>query len=393
MNRLPILVCGGGIAGLTLGLCLKRAGLDARVIERAPALRTEGYMMDFFGTGWDVASRLGLEDALRAVRYPIDDFSYVDGAGKPFIHMRIGDLRRSLGGKYVYLRRQDLESILYDRARAEGVDIRFGANIRAIDQQEDRVEATFEDGTREAYSLLIGADGVHSQVRELAFGPYEKFARYLGYYVAGFHAAAHPKITNAVLLREETNRIAAFYPTSNERMDATLAWRTPDLGFVLPAARLPTVRAAFRGTDWITGEVLAALPNDAPIFFDSVTQIDMPTWHAGRVALIGDAAGCLTLLAGQGSHMAMAGAYVLAHELATRDDHVAAFVAFERTLRGSVQSKQREARRLARVFIPSERSHAWLRRLVIGAMFSRPGIALTMASFGSQSVLHDYPTA
>lgn len=112
------LISGGGIAGLTLGILLKEAGFEPLVIERDPALRTEGYMMDFFGSGWDVAERMGLVPELRAIHYPIDYFQFVDNRGTPYVSVPIGLISRALGGKYVYLRRSDLEGILYRRAQA-----------------------------------------------------------------------------------------------------------------------------------------------------------------------------------------------------------------------------------------------------------------------------------
>ena len=124
-----------------------------------------------------------------------------------------------------------------------------------------------------------------------------------------------------------------------------------------------------------------------PIFFDSVTQIVMPQWHKGRVALIGDACGCLTLLAGQGSHMAMAGGYVLAEELARQADHTAAFTAYQKFLKPHVDKKQRDAARFAGLFVPKPNSWPWLRRLTLKLMFSRPLIKFGLGAFGVKSVL------
>ena len=113
----------------------------------------------------------------------------------------------------------------------------------------------------------------------------------------------------------------------------------------------------------------------------------MPQWHKGRVALIGDACGCLTLLAGQGSHMAMAGGYVLAEQLARHADHAAAFAAYQDFLKPHVDRKQRDAARFAGLFVPKPNSWPWLRRLTIKALFSRALIKLGLASFGTKSVL------
>jgi 2-polyprenyl-6-methoxyphenol hydroxylase-like FAD-dependent oxidoreductase len=127
-----ILISGAGIAGLTLAVLLREQGLEPLVIERDKALRTEGYMMDFFGSGWDVAERMGLVPELRAIHYPIDQLQFVNSEGAVWFSVPIDRIRRALGGNYVYLRRSDLERILYDRAVARGVTIRFGCQVTAL---------------------------------------------------------------------------------------------------------------------------------------------------------------------------------------------------------------------------------------------------------------------
>jgi len=166
-----VLISGGGIAGLTLGILLKEHGWDPLVIEREPALRTEGYMMDFFGTGWDVAERMGLIYDIRMIRYPIDFLEYVDRNGDLiFTALPIDRLRHALGGKYTPLLRPDLERILFNRAAASGVTVRFATTIQSLNEDDSRVNVTFNDGTSDSFALFFGADGVHSRVRELIFG-------------------------------------------------------------------------------------------------------------------------------------------------------------------------------------------------------------------------------
>lgn len=384
----PILISGGGIAGLSLGLCLHRVGMQVLVIERAPALRTEGYMMDFFGTGWDAAERLGILDEVKHVHYPIDALEYVDRTGKPYIHIPIQRIKNALKSKYTFLRRQDLEQVLFDQTKAAGVPIRFGTSIETISQEPDCVNVRFTNGEESVFSLIIGADGIHSRVRELVFGPYAQFAKYLGYYVAAFHRKADKPLGRAFKLHEEPDLLTGIYPVAKDGMDATLIFRTHDLGFVETEKRLGIVQKAVAASDWIAPEIVADQPSDASFFFDPVSQIVMPTWHRGRVALVGDAAWCLTLLAGQGSHMALAGAMVLAEELAQyQGDHAQAFQRYEDALRPAIINKQKEAVRMGKYFVPTRSSHPALRRLVIKALFSTPGIGLSMRSFGSQSIL------
>ena len=306
------------------------------------------------------------------------------------MHMPIERMRHALDDKYVYLRRQDLERILAERAREVGVDIRYGCSLAALEERGDAVHARFEDGGEDDFALVVGADGVHSRVRELAFGPERQFARFLGLYVAAFHVArGHLPVDRTVKLYEETDRMAFLYPLDEQRLDATFVFRHAEV-HVPHGERLAFLRERFRGAGWIVEDVLAAYAGDEPIFFDSATQIVMPQWHKGRVALIGDACGCLTLLAGQGSHMAMAGGYVLAQELARHDDHAAAFAAYQDFLKPQVDKKRRDAARFAGLFVPSQRSRPWLRRLAIRLLFSAPLIEFGLRFFGAKSVLAGY---
>jgi 2-polyprenyl-6-methoxyphenol hydroxylase-like FAD-dependent oxidoreductase len=252
---------------------------------------------------------------------------------------------------------------LADRAREAGIAMRHGSSWAALDDTGDAVKAQFEDGSAE--TLVVGADGVHSKVRELVFGPKLQFACFLGLYVAGFHAPSDGFATGStVKLYEEPDRVAFLYPLDARHLDATYVFRQTEV-HVPHAERLPFLRERYRGAGWITQDAQFAYAGHDPIFFDSVTQIVSPEWHKGRVALIGDACGRLTLLAGQSSHMAMAGGYALVHELAKQDDHEAAFATYQNVLKPPVDRQRRDAVRFADLFVPGVRSRPWLRRRVV----------------------------
>ena len=386
MDRKRILISGGGIAGLTCAIALKRRGFVPLVIEREAGPRREGYMMDFFGSGWDVAARMGLTERLRQVHYPIDDLEFVDSAGKPYAHAPISRIRRALDDKYVYLRRQDLEGILTDCAREEGVEIRYGTSAVGIEDCGDRIHVTFETGSDD-FALAIGADGVHSRLRQLVFGPEQQFAHYLGLMVAAFHVPRGSlPIERTVKLYEETGHMMFLYPLDESHLDATFVFRHPDVR-IASEERMAFLARQLKGAGWVIGDVLRAHSENVPVFFDSATQIAMPHWHRGRVALIGDACGCLTLLAGQGSHMAMAGGYVLAEKFAQHENHGDAFSAYQDFMKPPVDKRRKDAARFAGIFVPSASSLPWLRRLVLKAIFSRPLLPLVLGGFGSKSIL------
>ncbi len=390
-NSSTVLISGAGIAGLTLAILLKERGYEPLVVERNKEVRSEGYMMDFFGSGWDVAERMGLTDQLRAIQYPIDDLQFVDASGRIYASVPISRIGQALGGKYVYLRRSDLERILYERAQAAGVAIRFGSVVTGLRETANGVRATFVDGAEADFALVFGADGLHSGVRRLAFGEPGQFERFLGGYVAAFHLKRHKfDIGRALKLYEETDRVAALYPLDGEQLDATYVFRHDEV-HVLPEDRLSFLRKEFKGAGWIAEAALKANKAKEPIYFDSLTQIVMPHWHKGRVALLGDACGCLTLLAGQGSHMAMAGAYVIARELQRHGgNYELAFAAYQAKLMPAVAKRQQDAATMARSFIPSQRSRPWLRRLTIKLMFSSLVLPLVFRWFGAKSVLEGY---
>jgi 2-polyprenyl-6-methoxyphenol hydroxylase-like FAD-dependent oxidoreductase len=392
MRERTVLISGGGIAGLTLGILLKERGWEPLVIERDPSIRTEGYMMDFFGTGWDVAERMGLVDKIKHVSYPIDVLDYVDAQGSPrFPPVPLARIRDAFEGKYAYLRRPDLERILFDRAMASGVPIRFNKEIRAVREDASGVGVEFGDGMTGRFGLLFGADGVHSRVRQLVFGRESPFDRFLGYYVAAVHVERNGYDPGkSVKIYEEPCRVVWVYPTGPGTMDAVFIFCHDDIGRLPREERLGFVREQCRGMGWISEELLLDL-RDGPVYFDSATQIVMPAWHTKRVALLGDACGCLTLIAGQGSHMAMAGAYVLARELEKHEeDPHAAFLAYERFLRPFVEKKQRDAVRAAKTFVPRSGMQMLYRYPLLRLSFSGFFIRHFFAGFGAKSVLTGY---
>jgi 2-polyprenyl-6-methoxyphenol hydroxylase-like FAD-dependent oxidoreductase len=382
-----VLISGAGIAGLTLAIQLKQHGFEPVVIERDLAPRTQGFMMDFFGAGWEVAQRMELTERLRAIKYPIDAMSFVERDGKSYFDVPLDRIRGALGGHYIYLRRPDLEQVLLERARELSIEIRYGTSLHKIHSLRDRAHVVFDNGRAEDFDVVIGADGVHSRVRELTFGTARQFARFLGLYVAAFHlATGAARLGGMCKFYEETDRSTFFYPLDDTRMDATYVFRHSQQE-VLPGQSLAFVRSQYRGGGWISHDVLRNYANDEPLYFDPATMIAMPRWHRGRVALIGDACGALTLLSGQGSHMAMAGAYVLAEQLAHNDNHRAAFAAYQSAIKPHVDRKQKESAAFANVFVPGKRSLPWLRRMAIRLMFSGIGLPLAMKWLGARNVL------
>jgi 2-polyprenyl-6-methoxyphenol hydroxylase-like FAD-dependent oxidoreductase len=347
-----VLISGGGIAGLTLAHFLSRHGIASVVIERASDLRQEGYALDFFGIGYEVAERMGLVDRLSSSQIAFDAIAYVNAQGQLIAKLDAALLRQVTGGKYLALMRSTLEEALYEALEGR-VEVRFGRWCVAASPLSHAVEVTFNDGTSESFDLLIGADGVHSGTRALLFGPEEQFSQDLGYTVACYPLADRYGIGRAWNMYVEPGRLVAALCTPQAGELLAVFMYHSAKGKPLPREqRLVHLREVFAEMGWLTDQVLADVSSSENVFMDAFTQIQMPTWHRGRVALVGDACGCPTPLSGQGASLAMAGAYLLARALHEAATYQEAFQCYEQQMRPYVQAQQKSAHRFARFFLP-----------------------------------------
>jgi 2-polyprenyl-6-methoxyphenol hydroxylase-like FAD-dependent oxidoreductase len=382
-----VLISGGGIAGLTLAYWLRRYGFEPVVIEQAGAIRHDGYAIDFFGTGYDVAERMGLIDRLQTQHVPIAYVAHVNGSGKPIARLDISLMRKVMHDKYMALMHWTLEEALYE-ALAHDVEVRFGRSLVAVQHSPGAVTATYDDGQIETFDLLIGADGIHSNTRRLVFGPEEQFGRYLGYHVACYALPDRYGIGHAWKNYTEPGRLAGAYCSSNEGDIITLfMYTTDDEGHLPREQRLTRLRQAFAGIGWITSQLLDDAPDPDAIFLDTVTQIQMPTWHLGRIALVGDACGCPTLISGQGASIAMGGAYVLAKALREADDYQEAFRTYERLVQPYVEERQKNARDFAKSFVPQGRLGILVQQMLMKLVLRDACISLLRREFGADSLL------
>ncbi|MDQ2902165.1 MAG: FAD-dependent monooxygenase [Chloroflexota bacterium] len=348
-----VLISGGGIAGLTLAYWLQRSAISSVVIEQANAIRRDGYAIDFFGTGYDVASRMGLIGQLRSRQIPFEALVYVNKDSKTIARLDMALIRKITEGKYMGLMHETLEEVLYE-ALEETVDVRFGRWITAIESGPDAVVVTFNDGTTETFDLLIGADGVHSRTRALLFGPEEQFSRYLGYTIACYPLADRYGIGKTFQMYNEPGRMAAAYctPQADDLLLLFFMYQSSKPEHMPREQRLSHLRKVFAGMGWLTEKFLSDVDPSVNVFMDAVIQIQMPTWHQGRVALVGDACDCPTLLSGQGASLAMGGAYLLAKALHDTTDYQEAFRRYEQQMSAYVLDQQKSGRSFAKSFLP-----------------------------------------
>ncbi len=376
MSGCNILISGMGIAGPTLAWWLMRHGFEVTLIERAPALRSGGYVIDFWGLGFDVAERMGLVPDLRREGYDVRELRLVDREGRRAGGFDASVFARLTGGRYVSIERSALARLVCERIDGR-VETIFGDSIAAIDEDGEGVAVSFHTSPSRRFDLVIGADGLHSEVRRLVFGPQGQFEHRLGYGVAALDVAGYrPRDEGVYVSYSVPGRQVARFALRGDRTLILFVFA----GGLDPwphdlAAQKRALHAAFDGAGWECQPILAALDPVKEIYFDRVSQIRMPGWSRGRVALLGDAAFCPSLLAGQGSALAMAAAYVLAGEIVRSGGEAgAAFARYETTLRGFMDGKQKAAEQFARSFAPRTRFGIMARNLITRT-FNLPFVA------------------
>jgi len=357
MKNREVLISGAGVAGPTLAYWLLQNGMKPVIVERSPAFRAGGYIVDFWGVGFDVAERMGLVPELEALGYRNDFAIFVDRKGRRRSGIGGETLRRVLGDRFLSILRGDLALLIYQKLEG-GVETIFGDEVTDIVPQKDSVRVDFRRSPARTFELVIGADGLHSGVRRAAFGKKAGSTRYLGYHAAVF-------ITEGYSRRDEHTYLSFALPgrqvsrfTLRDGKTGFLfvfSWPDEELSFYRTTERRKILlRDIYAGDGWEEWpEIERHLAAASDLYFDSVSQVELPRWSKDRVALVGDAAYCPSLLAGEGAAFAMAGAYILANELGRATDHAQAFLEYERKFRPFILRKQKAARNFAKSFTPS----------------------------------------
>ncbi|MFI9508507.1 FAD-dependent monooxygenase [Nocardia sp. NPDC052566] len=334
-----VLVSGGGIAGNAVAIQLLRAGIRTTVVERAAAPRPGGQAVDLRGPSKEAAERMGLMPGIR--KYLLDEkgMAFVDERGRDKVRMPAEMFDGKGFVAEIEITRGDLNDVLLtELAAIDGpLDYRYGAWIEALTQDDTGVEVTFAGGGTERFDLVIGADGVHSATRALAFGPEDDYATYLGGYMSFFTVPA-PAGTEPGWMKTHSvpNASVGIRPDADpDTCKAIIMLRTEaDPGLRRDvAAQQRRIADMLAGAGWIAPEVLAAMADTPDFYFDVLARIDMPTLSAGRVTLLGDAGYCGSPMTGMGTAMAIVGAYVLAGEIAaTPGDLTGALARYETTV-------------------------------------------------------------
>jgi 2-polyprenyl-6-methoxyphenol hydroxylase-like FAD-dependent oxidoreductase len=340
-----VLISGASIAGPALAYWLRRQGFAVTVVERSPGLRPGGQPVDIRGVALEVVARMGLGARVEALRTRLGGANVLDRNGNEIARHTDRTLsagRHDSGDVEIF--RDDLAALLHETTKAD-VDYRFNDSIAAIDDGAARVTVAFERGPTRDFDLVIGADGIYSGVRRLAFGPSERFLKFLSAYVAIFSVENFLQLKNwqTAIGDLDLGRGMLVLPARDHtELRVFMMFESEPLGRDLTSAQQKALLVErFKGFGWEVPRVLGFLQEAADLYFGEVAQIRMPCWSRGRVALVGDAGYCPSPRSGQGTSLALVGAYVLAAELAqSRGDHAAAFSRYEQRMRSFVDLNQ-----------------------------------------------------
>lgn len=341
-QRRTVLISGASIAGPALAYWLNRYGYAVTVVEKAAAPRSGGYPIDVRGTALEVVRRMGILPRLREAHIDLRRITFLEGDGDTVASIHPHTVTGGVTGRDLEVRRGDLTEALYAAVR-DDVEFLFDDSVDTLDQTGHGVDVTFRGGGSRTFDMVFGAEGTHSRTRETLFGPEEQFHRYLGYCFAVFTMPNTFGLSHETVLWNAPGRAAALYAVGDDdEVHAFLNFARPQPPFDAfrnLAAQRDLVATVFADAGWEVPGMVAAMREADDVFFDAVSQIRMPHWSQGRVALLGDAAYAPSFLTGQGTSLALVGAYMLAASLAGQD-HTTGFAAYENATRAFVTANQ-----------------------------------------------------
>ncbi|GGU54875.1 FAD-dependent oxidoreductase [Streptomyces albospinus] len=427
-----MLISGASVAGPALAYWLARYGYRPTVIELAPALRGGGFAVDFRGSAHlTVLERMGVLDKIKQRRTGGSPMTFIDDQGR-----QLAAMPAEFAAGEVEILRSELSRILYAHSRPtpEGATgdpgapeatskpdtsatsgttaYLFGDSIRSLTETADGVHVTFERGAPRTFDLVIGADGLHSTVRRLAFGPEEEFVSHLGYYVAGWDLppGAAPDLAARPVGYGEPGRLATVGRVPRRagepgyRGETFCVFASEGLSYDRrdPRSQKEAILQAYKGAGWRTPELIETVRDADELYFDAISRVDVPSWSTGRIALLGDAAYGATV-GGMGTGSAIVGAYVLAGELAAANgDHRQAFTRYEQKLRPYVTQCQEGGRGTGEFLAPATQEAMDARNAVLNdpaALTAMLGQAheisanITLDDYAHPSSTSTHPTA
>ena len=371
MDNKNILISGAGIAGLTLAYWLKKFGFNPSIVEHAPKLREGGYAIDFWGAGFDVAERMGILPDLERADLNIPEVTVVDEKGNRKCGINYIKLKKLMNGRAFTLLRSDLSKIIYNHLEKD-IEILFGDSVTRMEQFPTKITVEFRSGKIRDFNLVVGADGLHSNVRKLALGDESQFEKFYSYYTSSYTIEDNLE-SNAFLMYSVPGKQTAIYSTRKSKTKTALFIFTSPQKILYPhhdtGAQKQILRKEFQSVGWQCPDLLSKMETAPDFYFDVVSQIRMSQWSNDRVTLVGDACDCPSLLSGQGSTLAMVGAYILAGELKEAGgNYKTAFERYESIFKPFIEDKQKTAQGFAKSFVPHSKFGIWKRNMGIRLM-------------------------
>lgn len=340
MNHLKILISGGSIAGLTSAYWLNYYGFEVTIVEKSKDIRSGGYPIDIRGSAVDIMKEMKIQEALEKEDLNGMKLTFLKEDGT-----KAGEIVDAIkDGDDIEVPRGDLTNLLYSKVKDKKIKFLFNDSIEKVHESENGVDIQFKTGKKEKYDIVIGADGVHSHTRDLIFGPEENYTKYLGYWFTGFTMKNVRYLFKEGLIYSEAARTAVLYGTKH--LDTVTAFlihydeEPPYIHHKEEEKQKQLVRDRFYGMGAITPEILEAIKDAEDLYYDVTNQIIMDSWSKGKIVLVGDAAYSASFVTGQGTSLAIVGAYNLAKELANQNDLATAFSSYEETIRPFVEKNQ-----------------------------------------------------
>lgn len=389
MRNERVLISGAGIAGQGLAYWLARHGFRPTVVERSARLRTGGQGVDIRDQAIGVVERMGLMDRVREAAADVVGMRFVDAEGSGIAEIDMQRIKDKMGSGEVEIMRGDLVRMLYE-ITCDTVEYVFDDGITGLAPDDDGVTVSFERGQDRRFALVIGADGLHSTVRRLAFGSEDGVVHHLDHYFAFGNADAALGPDRWVTIFNRPGRMAGIYRSgAHAQAKAYFMFRSPrlDIDHRDPEALRRLISDEFASeSGWHVPALLDGVLADPELYVDSLAQVRMDSWSRGRIALVGDAAYCASPASGAGAELALVGAYRLAGELAAADGaHEAAFHRYEQSHRPLVDRKQQIGPNI-RLMVPKSRIGMAVRNTI-----ARSPILESLA--GMERIMAPAPTA
>jgi 2-polyprenyl-6-methoxyphenol hydroxylase-like FAD-dependent oxidoreductase len=367
-------ISGAGIAGLALAARLSQSGWQVRVVESLPALHNEGYIVDLFGSGFEAASRMGLLSALKEASYQYEGIRWVSASGRSSARLSYQTMLSLFEGRLLSLLRGDLQrAVLYQLSPT--VDLQFNCSVTQVRAPVGAIEVHLSTGEIERADVLVGADGIHSRIRDLVFGDGASWFRFLGFHTAAFIIDApdlNEELKNELHIVSVPGRQVSLYPLRKGQVAATFVRRAAQSA--PPRSPVEALAEAYGDLGWRVPMVLERAKALPWLVYEQVGQVVMAHWVRGRIALLGDACQAVSLLPGQGASLSLAAAYVLAEELCRDSDVKTALSRYEHRVRPPLIHMRRTGRRAADWLVPSTHTGLIARNALL-RLAGRPGLS------------------